>query len=114
MSSENWKAVPGYPRYDVSTHGRVRSRVHRGRIILKPWLNNMGYLMVTLYNEGGDKDWLVHRLVAIAFLGDHPGLDVCHNDGTATNNYLVNLRWDTRAGNFADKPPHGTSNRGYA
>jgi hypothetical protein len=35
----------------------------------------------------------------------------CHNDGDPTNNALPNLRWDTQAGNLADRLAHGTLGR---
>jgi len=35
-------------------------------------------------------------------------MHVCHNDGDKDNNFLFNLRWDTRIGNASDKKKHGT------
>jgi hypothetical protein len=58
----------------------------------------------------------VHTLVLEAFIGPRPGHHAewhgCHNDGNPENNALTNLRWDTRAGNEADKIAHDKSNRG--
>lgn len=64
-----------------------------------------GYLMVTL----GKERLYVHRLVLEAFVGPSlPGMHGCHNNGKPSDNRIENLRWDTRAGNFADKWKHGT------
>ena len=44
-----------------------------------------------------------------AFLGEKPaGLEVCHQDGVATDTRLFQLRYDTRAANVADCIRHGT------
>ena len=37
---------------------------------------------------------------------------MCHNDGNPANNHYTNLRWDTPAGNQADRVKHGTHTRG--
>jgi hypothetical protein len=56
----------------------------------------------------------IQWLVVLAFIGPklHPDWEVCHDDGDHRNNREDNLRWDTRAGNFADKVLHGTHQRG--
>ncbi len=58
--------------------------------------------------------FLVHRLVAIVFLGSPPSAlhQVAHGDGDKTNNHYYNLRWATRSENEKDKRCHGTDNRG--
>jgi hypothetical protein len=117
---ENWKPIIGYEGYEISSHGRARSvdrlgvdgRRLKGKM-LSPGLGSDGYYTVTLYKDGKGKTFLVHRLVAGAFVeGYAPGLEVCHNDGDRSNNHYTNLRWDTRAGNCADRVKHGTHQRG--
>ena len=126
---ERWLPVVGHEdHYEVSDHGRVRGvertlyRNYRsGRRpytrkarMLKPFVNvNTGYVSVVLSTPARRAH--VHSLVAAAFIGPRPpGYDVCHNDGTRTNNRAENLRYDTRRGNFADKAEHGTLIRGEA
>ncbi len=78
--------------------------------ILKPWDNGHGYLFISL--DAGSKR-RVHQLVLETFIGPRPeGADGCHANGVRSDNHAVNLRWDTRAGNFADKVTHGTQPRG--
>lgn len=114
IETETWQPIVGWEDlYEVSDQGRVRSfdrivtysngRVvrHAGRI-LRPASHRQGYLYVQLNDQGRKQVGRIHRLVAIAFLGDHPGLDVCHNDSNPENNRLTNLRWDTVSGNMLD------------
>jgi membrane-associated PAP2 superfamily phosphatase len=102
--------VNNYPKYSISNLGRVRS-LHYG--LLKPGRDGDGYLQVALYNSSGCKWFKVHRLVTEYFLGPRPrDMEVCHNNGIITDNRLCNLRYDTKAGNFADKKKHGTENFG--
>ena len=88
-------------------------RIVRCRI-LKPYELPSGYHQVTLYLDDKKRHHYIHRLVLLAFHGDGGAMDSCHNDGSKSNNSLNNLRWDTRAGNFADKKRHGTHLEGDA
>lgn len=104
---EVWKSVPGFPGYEVSDRGRVRSfRVPR---ILRAEVNGRGHASVWLMNSGLPKRQSVHRLVLLAFRGPAPaGHEGCHGDGDLKNNRLDNLRWDTHRNNMRDKKRHGT------
>ena len=115
--TEIWKPIPGFPAYDVSNHGRVRSYYTRGvcpeitssplRILKNCKLNN-GHYIIKLYKDGNIHRYLVHRLVMLAFVGPCPdGLEVCHNDGDPTNNHLDNLRYDTHSNNISEAVWHG-------
>ena len=116
--NERWKPILGYEgMYEISDHGRVKSldrfdgrgRWIKGRI-MTPTVNKSGYYHVDLCKDGKRTCSKVHRLVARAFCeGYAPGLLVCHNDGNPLNNHYTNVRFDTPAGNMADKVKHGTS-----
>lgn len=115
-----WKAVEGFPHYQVSEAGQVRSidrvnsygRKVRGRI-LKPYLDTSGYLRVNVSYGVATKKAYIHHMVAEAFIGKRPrGQDVCHKNGNRSDNKARNLRYDTRSGNERDKVGHGRSNRG--
>jgi HNH endonuclease len=55
----------------------------------------------------------VHVLILEAFYGAcPPGLEGCHNNGNATDNRAVNLRWGTPASNNHDRAKHGVLPRG--
>lgn len=108
-----WRSVDGWPSYEVSNDGRVRSRVKRGRWPakeLRPGRASAGYFTVTLCDHGRKKSHCVHALVAAAFLGHRPSdrHEVAHNDGNRANNSAWNLRWATHAENIGDTKRHGT------
>lgn len=117
-----WLDVPGFPCYEVSDRGDVRSMLAAGfgkkpeqPRILKASLDGHGYRRVYLRRDGRTHSRKVSWLVLEAFLGPRPdNADACHNDGKRDNDTLDNLRWDSRRANLADREAHGTVNRGQA
>ena len=121
LPGEEWKPVVGWEDYySVSNLGRVRSearistsctppRKFQGKI-LKLAPKDTGHLQVGLYRNGKGYARKVHRLVAEAFLGSQPDLEVCHIDGNPQNNHVDNLSYGTRSQNTLDAVLHGTHN----
>lgn len=99
---EIWKDIDGFKgKYQVSNYGNVKSLIHDKPRLLKPSLTN-GYLTVTLSNKKGSSKYLVHRLVAFAFIPNPNNYkEVNHIDEIKTNNCVTNLEWCTRAYNMA-------------
>lgn len=90
--------------FSVIRHGKPYQLKRKGRM-LRPGLDTAGYRQVCV----GGQQRRVSSLIAEVFLGPRPkGMEVCHNDGSRTNDAAVNLRYDTRAGNQADSLKHGT------
>lgn len=122
-----WKDIPGYEGiYQASNLGRIRSapwkatsnarfnnRVWNARI-LKPKKQVSGGrcdLRVDLWKEGGHKDHLVSRLVALTWCdGYTDGLTVNHIDGDYLNNRPENLEWVSLSENIR----HGFKSGLYA
>lgn len=98
--SEQWRDVPGYEGlYQVSDHGRVKSFQRKSEKLLKP-VEARRYLSVPLRIRGKATAYLVHKLVARAFLGEQPdGYVVNHLDGNRLNNHASNLEYCTRSEN---------------
>ena len=119
-ASEIWKPVKGWPDYQVSNRGRVRSsrpwvRGNRPPRILKPAPGSHGYLTVKLYPmKNGYRTTCVHVLVCTAFHGSRPSPkhEVAHWDGVYQNCRADNLRWATESQNQQDRVRHGRTNRG--
>lgn len=124
MVLEVWVDIPGFPGYEISDLGNVRtfrSQNGRGGLISNPRplsqdkAKGKVYYRVSLM--GPDKKRYhkkVHSLVLSAFQGKRPSPmhDACHLDGNAENNYLTNLYWGTKKDNAQDRIRHGTQCRG--
>ena len=99
---EEWRPIEGYEGlYEVSSYGRVRSldkydsmnRFLRGRI-LRLFTDGLGYLRAQLYSNSKRKSFLVHRLVAQAFIPNPDNLpQVNHRDENPSNDNVDNLEW---------------------
>ena len=106
-----WRAVPGYSNYLVSRHGEVWSLVRNK--VLAQVVGKRGYSTVNLYRDAHPRNFLVHRLVAAAFLGPiPPDKQVNHKDGDKQNNNLDNLELVTPEENRAHAARTGLVVRG--
>ena len=88
--------IPGYEGlYAITSCGKVWS--YRKQKFLKYSTNQWGYYIAHLYDEAGNpKSWLIHRLVAIAYLPNPENLpQVNHKDEDKSNNCIGNLEWCT-------------------
>lgn len=110
-AEERWADIPGYPGYQASDQGRIRSvdrevvysngrrRKYPGRVRKPFYRNGYPYLHVT-FSSG---NVLVPYLVLLAFVGPRPkGYEICHGNDDPTDNRLSNLRYDTRRENRRD------------
>lgn len=120
MEKEIWKEIEEFGgNYSVSSEGRVRSNgLLKGKNskvrILKTELSKKGYLRVGLVKDGKQKKYLVHRLVAIAFLDNPNNLpDVNHKNECKTDNRLINLEWMSRRDNmnYGDRTKKSSTTR---
>lgn len=94
--TEIWKPIDQNPAYLISNLGNVWStKRHKLR---KQNDNSAGYLRVQL-GKGSPK-YLVHKLVAKAFVGGYfDGAVVNHKDLNKHNNVASNLEWISRSEN---------------
>ena len=101
--------VVGYEGlYAVTSCGKVWS--YKNKKFLESSANKRGYLRVNLYKNGKLKNFLVHRLVAEAYIPNPDNLpQVNHKDECKTNNCLQNLEWC----NAKYNANYGTRNERY-
>lgn len=97
MKEEIWKPIKGYENYLISSKGRVKSLNMYNKKepkILKPKLGKNGYYSVTIGSKNKRKMFLVHRLVAEAFI-PNPEHKPCinHLSEIKTQNNVENLEW---------------------
>ena len=97
MITLNGKKIKNYPNYLAIPSGEIYSL--KTKRILKPFISNNGYLMVSLCNNGKVKKYLVHRLIAETFIPNSNNRWVNHKDGIKTNNNVSNLEWVTPSEN---------------
>lgn len=102
-----WKDVVGYEgTYEVSNSGEVRTKegkttytVRHGvrrwkQRILKQKVSKDITCRVSLWIDGKEQTWLVHRLVAEAFIPKVADKEyINHIDGSRLNNHVSNLEW---------------------
>ena len=110
---EKWKHIKGYENlYLVSNYGNVMS-LGKGKSnrsqkrLLKQGVISLFYKRVALTKNSKSKFFLVHRLVAQAFL-ENPKNKPCvnHLDENPSNNNLSNLQWCT----YKENNNHGNHN----
>lgn len=105
-----YKAIKGYEGvYEINELGQVRSvdrivklkdgsiRKRQGKK-LKLFVNKLGYSTIRLQKNGIAKTYLVHRLVAEAFLPNPDSLlEIHHLNHDRKDNRIQNLMWVSRS-----------------
>lgn len=123
---EQWRTVPGWPAYKVSSWGRVKSYWRRegsprngtlrmvigeeGRLLKPSPEPKTGHWHVTLGagKDGTQKTFKLNRLVLMAFDRlPEEGEEARHYfDPDPSNCHLWNLRWGSKTDNVADYRVH--------
>ncbi len=103
---EIWKEIPGYPGYEASNFGRLRSlpkkRVPKPRIITQRIHKHYYFCWLKNHN------FAVHRLIAMTFIPNPENKPtVNHKDRNKLNNNLNNLEWATWSENTIHSFTHG-------
>ena len=118
------KPIHGFPGYLISNYGEVYSlwygsgiaaRIGESPHRLKTSIDKKdGRECITLSRNKKRLSRKICRLVLTVFVGICPeGFEACHfPDRNPSNNRLDNLRWDSKASNYADRIEHKTCNRG--
>ncbi len=109
MENEVWKDVEGYETlYQVSDLGRIKSlsRIQSTRkiiseeIIMVGYIKPNGYKTFTLHKDKKKTTFLIHQIVAKAFIPNPDNrTQINHKDGNPLNNNIDNLEWCTQSEN---------------
>lgn len=100
MVNEIFVDVLGYEGlYRISNQGKVYSV--KNKKFLKPYSDKNNYLRVGLHKDGEHKIYLVHRIVASAFIPNPLNYkEVNHKSEIKTDNRVENLEWCNRKYNI--------------
>jgi len=114
-----WLDVVGYEGlYQVNNIGGIKRLAtpqgigtgHYARLEykIKSHKINTGYLLISLWKDNKPKQFLIHRIVANAFLPNFNNLPcINHKDENSLNNNVENLEWCTHKYNMN----YGTRNK---
>lgn len=97
LPGEEFREIPAYPNYWISSHGRVVSGVGVVAKLLSPGTRGAGYQVVRLAQSGKSTAESVHRLVLTTFSVPPDGeFVVRHKNGDHSDNRLTNLEYSTQ------------------
>jgi hypothetical protein len=106
------REIPGWLGYKISEDGIVYTKSGKEFSLFKQQrqFNTPPYLAVILHKEGKAYRFMVHRLVALTFIGLPPfeGAIVRHLNGNSLNNHYSNLAYGTNKDDAADQKRCGT------
>ena len=111
--TEIWKDIKGYEGlYQVSSLGRVkRTYKNKKERILKIYLRKDGYFQIQLSNQSKFKQFLIHRLIAHAFIPNPDNKPfINHINGVRNDNRIENLEWCTNKENIHHAIKNGSRN----
>ena len=112
LNAEYWRAVDRFPKYEVSTDGRIRTA--KTGTIKKTQIDKNGYVRTGLTKDGKTSTVSVHIIVASAFCEkEEKDTQVDHIDHNRANNNYSNLRWVTRSENNRNALIRKDNNSGH-
>ena len=97
------KPIKDFPGYTVTSEGKVVSYKMKLPKIMKTWIQKSGYENIKLCKNNVTYHFLVHRLVAEAFIPNPNNLpQVNHKNKIRNDNRVENLEWSTVIDNLYD------------
>lgn len=92
------KKIPNYSNYSATYDGRIYNHSTYKFMMFSKMPE--GYLRLNIKNDGGQKKFLVHRLIALTFIPNPENKpQVNHIDSNKSNNCVKNLEWITNKEN---------------
>lgn len=91
---DKYRQIQKFSHYWINSDGNIYS--DKLKRLMMPYLNKNGYLKIKLCNNGYQKDFYLHQLVAYHFLPPPEYLEknqVNQKNGNRQNNCVENLEW---------------------
>lgn len=108
------KMIPDFPGYTITTEGKVITYKQNPPREMKTWLQKSGYENIKLCRNNITYHFLIHRLVAEAFIPNPNNLpEVNHINKNRSDNRVENLEWCTRLDNLYDSYSTLSATRNY-
>lgn len=97
------KEIKDFPGYSVTDDGKVISYKYKTPRIMKTWYQKSGYENIKLCKNNRTYHFLIHRLVAEAFIPNPDNFpEVNHINKNRQDNRVENLEWSDRVDNVYD------------
>ena len=91
LKNEIFKVIKENENYAISNYGRIKS-LKRNKILTNKTTGNYNHII--LFKDNKKKNYLIHRLVAEAFIPNIENLpQINHKDENKRNNCVDNLEW---------------------
>ena len=108
------KEIKNFPGYTITDDGKVISYKFKEPRVMKTWYQKSGYENIKLCKDNVTYHFLIHRLVAEAFIPNPNNLpEVNHKDKNRQNNRVENLEWSNRVDNLYDSYSTMTATRNF-
>lgn len=112
---EEWRDIPGFPKYQISNLGRVKSLNYKRtnqEHLLTPVSLPDEYVFVNIWSGGQVLAVKIHKLVALAFLPNpEENQELHHINHKRYDNRVENLMWVTKSYNCLNRKK--TTNTGH-
>lgn len=102
INMDEFRHIANYPHYVINNSGVVINL--KTRKFINGFIINHGYKMISLCNDDGKRNFLIHRLIYETFVRQIPdGLVIDHINNNRLDNRLENLQAVTQQQNCEKK-----------
>ena len=99
IKMNKWIELKENKNYEINENGFIRRKGTKK--ILRGGKSTNGYYTVSLCENGKQKSYYIHRLIANNFLKNKNNYkEINHKDGNKYNNCIDNLEWCSRSDNI--------------
>lgn len=96
MDTEEWRIIPRFKRYEVSSHGRVRNT--KSNKVMNQMRRGRHYWVLLYCDDRNVREWVRVSLMSLTCFRPEGKIlgSVWHLDNDPSNNHISNLKWIDR------------------